>query len=237
MPEEVVAIKNLLTDVQTIELGSRQYFVGQIDNFEVVLTFSRWGKVAAAITATTLVTEFKVDALIFTGVAGSLVPDLGIGDVVVATKLYQHDVDASPLFPKHEIPLTNQIYYETNKKLSQQLFESSNRFIDNIIATPERPVKCVRGVIASGDQFISNMSQLDAEPGTLAVEMEGAAVAQVCAEHTIPFAVVRVISDSADDNAEMDFMEFVAETASRYSYTIVQNFLEHIKIQVTENRG
>ncbi|MFX9061697.1 5'-methylthioadenosine/adenosylhomocysteine nucleosidase, partial [Acinetobacter baumannii] len=86
-----------MKDVTIVEHGGRKYHVGKINDTDVVLVFSRWGKVASATTATSLITEFKIDHLIFTGVAGASTPDLNIGDIVISEQLYQHDMDARPL--------------------------------------------------------------------------------------------------------------------------------------------
>ena len=112
MPEEVDIIRNQMMGVSKAQHGSRTYYIGKINGIDVVLAFSRWGKVAASITATSLITKFRIDQLIFTGVAGATAPDLNIGDIVVSGELYQHDLDPRPLFPKHEVPLTGITFFK-----------------------------------------------------------------------------------------------------------------------------
>ena len=106
MPEEMNKIISAISNKEIIERGSRIYYKGILSGQEVVAVFSRWGKVAAATTATHLILEFKVDRIVFTGVAGGISPDLNIGDIVIGQHLYQHDMDARPLMRRFEIPLT-----------------------------------------------------------------------------------------------------------------------------------
>jgi adenosylhomocysteine nucleosidase len=197
--------------------GMREYTSGKLWEIDAVCVLSRIGKVAAAMTAAILVEKFGVTHIVFTGVAGSGDKNVKVGDVVVADTLIQHDFDASPLFPKFEIPLTGLSSFATDVSLTERL------------AAAAAPVTRVhRGLIASGDQFIGKLAQIQALktalPDLLAVEMEGAAVAQVCFELGIPFAVIRTISDNANDDAAVDFMHFIKTVASRYAFDVIQNF-------------
>ena len=103
MPEEVDTIRQRMRAVTEVHSGKRSYYQGKIADHDVVLVFSKCGKVAAAATATSLIEKFAIDQLIFTGVAGAVSSDLNIGDIVISTQLYQHDMDASPLFEKYEV--------------------------------------------------------------------------------------------------------------------------------------
>jgi adenosylhomocysteine nucleosidase len=197
--------------------GMREYMSGKLWEIDAVCVLSRIGKVAAAMTAAILVEKFGVTHIVFTGVAGSGDKNVKVGDVVVADTLIQHDFDASPLFPKFEIPLTGLSSFATDVSLTERL------------AAAAAPVTRVhRGLIASGDQFIGKVTQIQALktalPDLLAVEMEGAAVAQVCFELGIPFAVIRTISDNANDDAAVDFMHFIKTVASRHAFDVIQNF-------------
>lgn len=204
--------------------GMREYTAGKLWEIDAVCVLSRIGKVAAAMTASILVEKFGVTHIIFTGVAGS--GDLGVrvGDIVVAETLVQHDMDASPLFPRFDIPLTGQSHIATDRELTRRLAVAARDFLENETLAPQLH----RGLIASGDQFINKRSQIgalkDALPDLLAVEMEGAAVAQVCFEFGIPFGVIRTISDNANEDAAVDFMHFVQTVASRYAYGVLKNF-------------
>ncbi|WP_374363414.1 5'-methylthioadenosine/adenosylhomocysteine nucleosidase [Pseudoduganella danionis] len=197
--------------------GMREYTAGKLWEIDAVCVLSRIGKVAAAMTAAILVEKFEVTHIIFTGVAGSGDKNVHVGDIVVAEDLIQHDFDASPLFPRFEIPLTGLTRFASDCALTERL-----------AAAAEKTGRVHRGLIASGDQFIGKRQQIvalkEALPDILAVEMEGAAVAQVCFELGIPFAVIRTISDNANDDAAVDFMRFVKTVASRYAYDIIENF-------------
>ncbi len=107
MPQEVALVKASMKISKVETIGGREFVSGNLHGFETVLVFSRWGKVASASTATTLFNVYGVDFLLFTGVAGAVDPILNIGDVVVGSKFYQHDMDARPIFPKFHIPLTD----------------------------------------------------------------------------------------------------------------------------------
>lgn len=197
--------------------GMRAYTVGKLWEIDAVCVLSRIGKVAAAMTAAILVEKFGVTHIVFTGVAGSGDPNVKVGDIVVADSLVQHDVDASPLFPRFEIPLTGLSRFATDVALTERLATAA-----------ASTTRVHRGLIASGDQFIGKLAQIQALkaalPDLLAVEMEGAAVAQVCFELGIPFAVIRTISDNANDEAAVDFLHFVQTVASRYAFEVLENF-------------
>ena len=119
MPEELNALLEIMQVENEIVLGNKTFFKGKLYNREVVLVFSKWGKVAAATTTVQLINTFQPDEIIFSGVAGGLQKDLNIGDVILATKLYQYDMDATPLYPSLEIPLLNKSFFspENNLKL------------------------------------------------------------------------------------------------------------------------
>jgi len=105
MPEEINGVIALLSNCKTYSIGKRTYFSGQINGIDTVVVFSRWGKVAAATTVTTLIQEFKITDLLFTGVAGAISSDLKIGDIVLGSRFVQHDMDARPLMEQYEIRL------------------------------------------------------------------------------------------------------------------------------------
>ena len=128
MPEEVDIIKEDMTDVVTDKIASREYFTGILYDIETTLVFSRWGKVASAIAATTLITKYNVDRIIFVGVAGAIDDKLNIGDVVIGNQLYQHDMDARPLFNQFEIPLTGLSMLAADKELSALAENSAEVF-------------------------------------------------------------------------------------------------------------
>jgi adenosylhomocysteine nucleosidase len=218
--------------------GMREYIVGPLWEIDAVCVLSRIGKVAAAMTATTLVEKFGVTHILFTGVAGSGDPAIRVGDIVVAESLVQHDMDATPLFPRYEVPLTGLTHFLSDRRMAVALLEAAQRFIahdfDGAIDAAEKAAfglerpRAHRGLVASGDEFVKGRERVQglntALPGLLAVEMEGAAVAQVCFELGIPFGVIRTISDNANENAATDFMRFVKSVAARYAFHIVRQF-------------
>ncbi len=236
MPEEIDGVVALLTNCVATTLGKRIYYSGQINGIETVVVFSRWGKVAAATTATTLIHEFKITELLFTGVAGALDSDLKIGDIVLGNRLIQHDMDARPLMKQFEIPLLGKTYFESDAnhlaiatKAIATLIES--KALHTVISDQDlkefsiSQPKLVIGEIASGDQFFSSNEQKDnlstQLPNVLCVEMEGAAVAQVCYEYEIPFCIIRTISDVADDQSHIDFPSFIKKISSKYAAEII----------------
>jgi len=235
MPQEIESVLKAMTQVKTSVIGKRTFYKGLLFNNPTVLVFSNWGKVAAATTATQLIEVFKIDNLIFTGVAGALQRHINIGDVVVGTQLYQHDMDARPLFKQFEIPIINKIAFDTDTSLSEKLFKASEDYLSQIsqknsfhLFNINKPV-VYRGAIASGDQFVSSQKKINnlnkVLPDVLCVEMEGAAVAQVCYDYNLPFAIVRTISDKAQDNAHIDFQQFAQKVASTYALGILKNVL------------
>ena len=221
-------------------IGGRDYYSGQLLGSECVIVLARVGKVAAAATAVTLIREFNAGQLVFTGLAGAVADQLRVGDVVVAESLLQHDMDASPLFPRYEIPLLACSKFAADAGFSDLLARCATAYLQEDFMAHAGPDLCRqfgfeqpavhRGMIVSGDRFINDargVAALRAElPEALCVEMEGAAVAQICHEYEVPFAVVRTISDRADDSASLDFSAFLDQVASVYSAGILRRYLE-----------
>jgi adenosylhomocysteine nucleosidase len=245
MPEEVDLIRTDLRVDRETTFGLRSYYEGAIDGRDAVLVYSRCGKVAAASTVTTLIDRFKVDLVLFTGVAGAASPALGIGDIVVADELVQHDMDASglPMFERFEIPLLGAKSFAIEARLRDQAVAAAKAFVrDDLFRVAPADVlsrfgirepSVVIGLVASGDRFIDDRRTLDELRGALprlcCVEMEGAAAAQVCHEHGVPLVVIRAISDKADHSAAIDFPGFIRDVASAYARGIVGHFLNRIE--------
>lgn len=221
MHEELAAVLALMPDEQRQVAAGRAFWRGHLHGEDVVAVLSRIGKVAAATTATALIERYQVDCILFTGVAGGLAAGVGVGDVVVADSFLQHDMDASPIFPRYEVPLYGASRFATDAALTARLLAA--------VGTALPSARVHRGLVASGDRFVSTTAESralqQALPEVLAVEMEGAAIAQVCRDYGVPFAAVRTISDRADDAAHGDFLQFVQEVASRHSAAIVEAFL------------
>jgi adenosylhomocysteine nucleosidase len=238
MHEELSALLAQMPDEQRVRIAGRDFWVGHLHGQPVVAVLSRIGKVAAAVTATMLLERFAVGAIVFTGVAGGLAPGVNVGDVVVATQLLQHDLDASPIFPKYEVPLLGLSRFTADAAISDALAGVAEMTLRDPVALVGQEAvdefglqspKVHRGLLVSGDRFVSTAAESEALrlglPDALAVEMEGAAVAQVCHDYGVPFAAMRTISDRADDEAHGDFARFVAEVASRYSLALVNAWL------------
>lgn len=218
-------------------IAHREFIEGNLYGKDVVLVKSGIGKVAAALTTTTLIDRFQVDEIIFNGTAGGIDKALNVGDVVIGDYTVQHDVVVmGELFT---IPRINIDYFPSNKTLTTKLYNAVEAFIQNDLRNEipqshlddfniETP-KAVIGTVASGDQFICDGSKnawLEENVRNIqCVEMEGAAVAQVCYEFDIPFGIIRVISDSASDDSAVDFEAFVEEAASHFTRGTMKAFL------------
>jgi len=237
MQEEIdTLLKELPAGSEVVKDGRRTYHSGHLWGTPVVIVFSRWGKVAAATTATDLISDFCVSEILFTGVAGAAQTELRIGDIVVGARLWQHDMDARPLFPRHEIPLLGCNSFASDENRRNHLLQAAADFLRDDLSTAvsettraafhiESP-KAIEGDIASGDKFVAHRAEradlLLRLPTVAAVDMESAAVAQVCHEYSVPFTVVRTISDSADESATHDFPLFLRRVASAYSLGILK---------------
>ncbi len=221
MHQELAAVLSLLPDERRQVVGGREFWRGHLHGHEVVAVLSRIGKVAAATTATALIERFGVTRIVFTGVAGGLGAGVNVGDVVVADSFMQHDLDASPIFPRWEVPLYGLSRFATDAPLSDALAAAVREALPG--------ARLHRGLVVSGDRFVSTTGESralqTALPDALAVEMEGAAFAQVCHDYEVPFAAVRTVSDRADDAAHVDFTTFIEDVASRYSAAIVAAML------------
>jgi len=238
MPEEMEKIIDALTEKKVLERGSRLYYRGKLFGQDVVTVFSRWGKVAAATTATNLVVEFGVDRIVFTGIAGAISADLNIGDVVIAQRLFQHDMDARPLMRRFEIPLTGKTSFEISEQNSGLMVQAVHNFLKSNNKLKKSPSsgqqsttpKLMLGDIASGDLFISGIEMKKALirnlPSVVCVEMEGAAVAQVCNDFDVPLVLVRIISDTADEQAPASAIGFVNQYAGDYSLAILKEYIQ-----------
>lgn len=234
MHEELRGLLPLLRDAQRVDRGGRALHCGLLHGEPVVLALSGIGKVAAATTVALIAAEFAPRALLFTGVAGGLAEGVRVGDLVLARELMQHDMDASPLFPRYEVPLTGRARFGADVAFSDRLAAAARQ----AIADPARSLDAAHlaefgiraprlheGLVVSGDRFVATAAESAALraalPDALAVEMEGAAVAQVCADFGLPFALLRVISDRADDSAHVDFLAFTREVASVVTRLVV----------------
>ncbi|MGC8808083.1 MAG: 5'-methylthioadenosine/adenosylhomocysteine nucleosidase [Thiomonas sp.] len=238
--QEQRGLLDALEHSRRVRHGNREYTVGTLWGRDVVLVLCGIGKVAAAATTTSLIVEFGCTALLFTGVAGGLGEGVAVGDVVIADSLLQHDLDARPLYPRYEVPDTGKSRFTADAASTDALHTAAQTVFGAgcppLIDAATRHAfglhapRVQRGLIVSGDRFISTRADSEALrqslPDALAVEMEGAAVAQVCHDYATPFALARTISDRADDTAHIDFGRFIHTVASVYSLALVQALLQ-----------
>ena len=237
MREEVLLQKNDIENLKTEQFGSREFYSGTINNQELVMCLSGWGKVAAASTATTLINHYQVDQLVFIGLAGSVQPHLNIGDIVVANQLIQHDVDLSRLdgFPTVESPFWKTFAFDVFPHSGEKAIQAVDKFVLKLrkgsypkIHSNYNPAVYV-GAIGTGDQFIASkegkMRINERFPQVLCTEMEGAAIAQIAADYQLPCTVIRVISDKADEDAHDSFAKFLFEDISHISVELAKLIL------------
>jgi len=224
MHEEIAALRPCLEGLRTERRAGRDFHLGRLDGHDVILVRCGIGKVAAATTTAVLLDVFDAAALLFTGVAGGLAKSVRVGDIVVATTLLQHDMNAEPLFPRWEVPLTGRARFDADAAWSARLAQASRALASTNTHAVDAAIH--QGLVVSGDRFVATHAESDELrallPDALAVEMEGAAVAQVCHDFARPFGVVRTISDRADDAAHGDFQRFVRDVAAPYSRDIVR---------------
>ncbi len=236
MAQELSLLLEAVGDAHVETVAGRRFHHGHLHGVPVVLVLAGIGKVAAAATTVLLHQRYGVRELVFTGVAGGLGEGVRVGDVVVADALLQHDMDASPLFPRYEVPLTGRSNFEPDAALSAELHAAAQAVLDepdhfgpDAAALGVTRPRLHRGLIASGDRFVSTTAEAQALregiSGVMAVEMEGAALAQVCHDLGLPFAVLRTISDRADDAAHVDFPRFIEAVAAKASADIVGRWI------------
>ncbi|CAN5603526.1 5'-methylthioadenosine/adenosylhomocysteine nucleosidase [soil metagenome] len=220
MDEAMACMRDALAGAEEQLGGGFTLYRGELEGKEVVVSKSGIGKVNAAVSTQCLLLE-GVDAVIFTGVAGALDPELGVGDLVVSTDLVQHDVDVSALgYALGEVPGEG-LAWAADARLHELALAAARE-------APDVQVKA--GRIVSGDQFIADAAKvrwLRRTFGAVCAEMEGASAAQVCARYRVPFVVVRSISDAADDHAEGDFRAF-AELAAFQAERVVRAMLRRL---------
>lgn len=229
LADEQNGFRAALRDARQVRRAQRDFHVGQWQSQPVVLALSGIGKVAAASTASTLIEAFDVRRMVLTGVAGGLDPSVQVGDTVIASDFLQHDLDASPLFERYVVPHYGCKTLACDLALSDLLALAVQRAGE---ISPSRAASH-RGLIVSGDRFIGDAQialQLRQDISSagyrpLAVEMEGAALAQVCRDHGVPFAAMRTISDRADETAHVDFQTFVQSVAGPRALAVLRQLM------------
>ncbi len=211
MDEEVAKLKEHMTDVEVTTKASMDFYKGNLNSKEVVVVRSGIGKVNAAICTQILVDDFKVSAVINTGIAGSLRNEINIGDIVLSTDALEHDMEATAFgYPVGQIPRMDTLAFEADKNLIA--------LAETCCAKVNPDIKTFVGRVVSGDQFIASKDKKNWLVDNFAgycTEMEGAAIAHCAYLNKIPFLVIRAISDKADDSAQMDYPTFEALAIER----------------------
>jgi adenosylhomocysteine nucleosidase len=208
MPEEISALLSALDGRSESHAGGHEVHSGVLEGRRVLIVRCGIGKVNAAAVAQLLVLR-QPRALIFTGVAGAVDPELRVGDIVVASDALQHDVDVTALGYEPGLVPGEPLSWRSDPLLTELAVSAAAGLTD---------VRVVTGRVASGDQFVADplrTASLRERFGASCVEMEGAAVAQVCARAGVPFVIIRSISDSADHDAQVSFREFTTLAAGR----------------------
>lgn len=222
MPEELAYLLQHLDDAREEKVQGNSYHTGKVGSVELVLIESGIGKVMSAMSVAILADHFQVDAVINTGSAGAVATGIAVGDVVIADKLTYHDVDVTAFGYDYGQMAQQPLYFESDKNFISLIQESLSK-LDQTWHL---------GLIATGDSFVAGEDKIKAIkehfPQVLAVEMEGAAIAQAAHALNLPFLVVRAMSDNANHEASVSFDEFIVE-AGRRSAQALMTLLQSIK--------
>lgn len=222
MQIEADGIIALCENVKTTTHAKMKFTLGTLHGKDVCIVVCGVGKVNAAMCALMLIEKYKPNLVLNSGVAGSLSPIVGIGDIVVATKSVEHDMNGTALGDKQgeiTFPDGNMVFFECDKQASTLLAAICKEIPDTKVA---------QGIIASGDIFVSDRKQrfkINDRFGALACEMEGAAIGHVCVRCEVPYGIIRAISDDLDENKGMDFVKF-CELASKKTVAAVSGFVK-----------
>ncbi|MED7819510.1 MULTISPECIES: 5'-methylthioadenosine/adenosylhomocysteine nucleosidase [unclassified Francisella] len=219
MEIEIQPILAKLDSYETVEYANNRYYLAAYKDKELIIAYSKIGKVFSSLTATIMVEHFGAEVLLFTGVAGGL-QDLKVGDMIAATATVQHDVDITAFgYPYGKIPIS-----EVQIKTSSFILDHAKEVAKDL------GLNLHTGIIATGDQFVSSVERKDfvvKEFDAKAIEMEGGSVNLVCNEMNVPSLILRSISDTADGDATEDFDEF-AKNAAQKSANFVLNLVEKL---------
>ena len=196
LEEEIQSLVKDLENKKEIKWHEFIIYEGNLYGHEVIICKTKIGKVFSALITQHLLDKYTFDFLLFTGVAGGINPVLSVGDIVIGTDLIQHDFDVTAFgYAKGELGDSTYKFFKTDQKL-----------LELALNVKIEDYKIIEGIIATGDQFITDTAHLS-EFNAACVEMEGAAVAQVCTVNKMPFLIIRIISDSASETAVSDFTE------------------------------
>ncbi len=220
MEEEIIPLLEYFTDIKKNEFANNIYYEAKLNNLDVVIAYSKIGKVFSTLTATTMIEKFGCDTLLFSGVAGGINPKLAIGDLIVANQLSQHDLDITAFgHPFGYVP-GGEVFVKTDNRLKNIALE----------VAVQNNIKIIEGTIATGDQFVADEKRKEFIQNTFnadALEMEGASVAVVCDALEVPCLILRAISDTADMDAGFNFEEFL-ETSAKNSANFLIKIIEKL---------
>jgi len=221
LPFEIDILKNALSNPSIDIIGRQEYYSGKIEKYDVVFMQCGMGKVSAAAGAQAMITAYHPDIIINTGCAGALSKDLDVGDLVLGTNTIEWDLDTIDLGnPRGFVSAMGIVSMDTDKGLTDKL---------ETVIKSNNDHKLLKGLIVSGDQFVSHKEQRDLIlkefPEALCCEMEGAAIGHVCYQNEVPFSVIRCISDNANGDSGVSFAEF-APIAGEKSANILLKFLQ-----------
>ena len=223
MDEEVAALKEKMEVEKVTDRASMQFVAGKLEGKEVTVVRSGIGKVNAAVCAQILASEFHVDTLINTGIAGSLDAKIDIGDMVISTDALHHDMDATAFgYPLGEVPRMDILAFPADEKLIRLAVEANEE------ANPD--IHTFTGRVVSGDQFISDKDvkeRISSLFHPMCVEMEGAGIAQAAYLNKVSYVIIRAISDKADNSATMDYPTF-EKKAIAHSVRLMKELLPMI---------
>lgn len=221
MEEEVAILKEKMSEVTVLEKAGMEFFKGILGGQQVVVVRSGIGKVNAGICTQILADVFQVNAVINTGIAGSLKVEINIGDIVLSTDTMQHDVDAREFgYEIGQVPRMDTRTFPADDRLRETALQVCRK------VNPE--IQVFEGRVASGDQFVADKEtkeKIIANTQAYCTEMEGAAIGQAAYLNGIPYLVIRAISDKADDSAHMDYPAFEKE-AIRHTVNLVENMMK-----------
>ncbi|MDO4322890.1 MAG: 5'-methylthioadenosine/adenosylhomocysteine nucleosidase [Lachnospiraceae bacterium] len=223
MDIEVEGLKQDMTIRREIKKAGMDFCEGTLQGKPVVVVRSGIGKVNAAVCTQILVDEFQVDAVINTGIAGSLNAQIDIGDIVISTDVLHHDMDAVNFgYEPGQIPQMDVFSFEADKDLAD--------LAEKVCHEVNPEISVFRGRVVSGDQFVADKAvkeRIVNQFHGFCTEMEGAAIAQTAYLNEIPFVIIRAISDKADDSASEDYPTF-EKKAARHCMQLVEGLIQSL---------
>jgi len=233
MESEIRDLLAFLDHERTEKIAGREILYGNLEGQPVALLLCGCGKVNATLSATLLACHAEVERILVTGVSGGLAEGIKVGDIVIGDSFAQHDMDARPLFPLHEVPFEGFSTIGADPDLRHLLAGAARSMLSAHRPPGLAPARVFVGFVFGGDRFLScaeaGSRVLGDLPKACAVDMESAAVAQVCRAAGLPLGVMRVISDSADGSAHIDFAKFVAQSSSKACAVTVRFALRSLK--------